>query len=144
MKAKRKVYSSVAMRVGGTEAATFVKEQVRENKAARKAGKQTAEEKRKAGKAAKGPKFKEESNALREAMRMARLVKKAEKDGTLADLPPPEPTVDSSLVPCPTCGRTFNPEALERHAGRCAKITENSRQRGKFVPKPRVDRYRLD
>ena len=30
--AKRKVYSAVAMRVGGTEAAKFVKEQVRENK----------------------------------------------------------------------------------------------------------------
>ena len=61
--AKRKVYSAVAMRVGGTEAAKFVKEQVRENKALRKAGKLTVEEKHKADKAAKGPKFREESIA---------------------------------------------------------------------------------
>jgi hypothetical protein len=139
--AKRKVYSAVAMRVGGTEAAQFVKEKVRENKALRKAGKMTVEEQKKAEKASKGAKFKADSASFRDAMKAAREVSKAEKDGTLSSLPPPKATVDHSLVPCPTCGRTFNEQALERHAGRCAKITENSKARGKFQPKSRVNKY---
>ena len=36
--------------------------------------------------------------------------------------PPPVSAPDPSFVPCPTCGRTFNPTAAERHIPRCKSI----------------------
>ncbi|CAE7599042.1 ZC2HC1A [Symbiodinium microadriaticum] len=68
-----------------------------------------------------GGKWKEQSNQFREAMRMARMVAKAEKTGgPMPEMAPSAP--DPSLVPCPNCGRTFNERAAERHIPQCKNI----------------------
>ena len=65
------------------------------------------------------PKWKRESNQLKEAMRAARAY--ASKDPEkIAALPPPVPSEpDPDLVPCPHCGRRFNPESAKRHIEHC-------------------------
>lgn len=66
-------------------------------------------------------KWKEQSNAFRDAMRQARLVSKAIAEG--APLPPPKISApDSSLILCPHCGRRFNANAAERHIPKCTSI----------------------
>ena len=62
----------------------------------------------------KNAKWKEKSNAFREAMKAAR-------EGTTAP-----PTVDSSLVPCQFCGRKFNEKAAERHIPFCESKTKDN------------------
>eukprot|EP00936_MAST-01D_sp_MAST-1D-sp1_P001614 g1614.t1 len=128
---KRKVFSSTKARVAGTDGAEFVKERVRKNRAARKKGQLTEEEKQRQKKNADAGKWKTKSSAFRDAMRQARMVAKAEADGIdLKELPPPQPSSGSGsagidLVPCPHCGRTFSQQALDRHAPRCEKIRAN-------------------
>lgn len=69
----------------------------------------------------KPSKWRAESEAFREAIRAARSVTRAEKEGR--PLPPPRPSApDPSLVPCPNCGRTFNEMAAERHIPKCKNI----------------------
>jgi hypothetical protein len=107
--AKRKVFNATQARVEGTEAAKFVK------KGAKK------EEKKPAAKKAD---WKQQSNALREAMEANKEIAKAKKEGRdLSTLPPPKPSApDPSLVPCPHCGRSFNAMAAERHIPKCSDI----------------------
>jgi len=74
------------------------------------------------GKAA-APKWKTDSENFRAQLRNARKVTDAIAAGRdLKDLPPPEPTYDPSLVPCPHCGRRFNEKAAERHIPKCNDI----------------------
>ena len=66
-------------------------------------------------------KWKQDSNAFRDAMRAARQVSKAIATG--APLPPPTYSApDPSMMQCPTCGRRFNQKAGERHIPQCANI----------------------
>ena len=70
---------------------------------------------------AKAQKWKQDSNAFRDAMRAAREVTKAIATG--APLPPPVNSgPDPNLTPCPHCGRRFNDKAAERHIPQCANI----------------------
>ena len=63
---------------------------------------------------AKSAKWKEQSNAFREAMKAAREGKAA------------PPTADSSLIPCSFCGRKFNDKAAAKHIPFCeSKFKEN-------------------
>lgn len=106
--------------------------------------------------AAKGSKWKQQSEALREAMRASRMVTQAQAEGrcvgrpfTWRQRPPPHPSPPPSSflrssdlrdIPatpsaepsdykqCPHCGRTFNPDAADRHIPRCAN--EAKRVRG--------------
>ncbi|GAB5361204.1 hypothetical protein AAMO2058_000693400 [Amorphochlora amoebiformis] len=70
------------------------------------------------------PKWKKDREALREAMRQGRLIKKALKEGKdLRDLPPmPSQPVEDDRTPCPHCGRRFNADVAERHIPRCKNI----------------------
>jgi hypothetical protein len=75
------------------------------------------------GSGAGGGKWKQQSNALREAMKQSRIVTKYQKEGRLDELPPMQSSQpDPSFTPCPHCGRTFNEKAAERHIPRCADI----------------------
>jgi len=71
--------------------------------------------------AKKGNKWKQQSQALREAMKYNRMLSKAEAEGRdISSIPPaPSSVADNDLVPCPHCGRTFNEKAAERHIPRC-------------------------
>lgn len=67
------------------------------------------------------PKWKNQSQAFREAMRAARECGKAQAAG--APLPPPKPSApDPSLILCQHCGRRFNEKAAERHIPQCQNI----------------------
>lgn len=68
------------------------------------------------------PKWKRDRNALREAMRQGKIIKKALAEGVdLSTLPPPKPAHDDR-TPCPHCGRKFNADVAERHIPRCRDI----------------------
>lgn len=67
----------------------------------------------------KVPKWKQQSEDLKNAMRAEKEYKAAVKAGKPPP-PPPAATVDQSLVPCPHCGRSFNETAAERHIPKCA------------------------
>ena len=67
------------------------------------------------------PKWKQQSQQFREAMRAARMYNQAAAKGE--DLPPPVISApDPSLVLCPHCGRRFNEKAAERHIPQCQSI----------------------
>ena len=69
----------------------------------------------------KSSKWKQQSQAFREAMKAARQVTQAIATG--APLPPPKISApDPSLIPCPHCGRRFNEKAGERHIPQCKNI----------------------
>lgn len=69
----------------------------------------------------KSSKWKQQSQAFREAMKSARQVTQAIATG--APLPPPKISApDPSLIPCPHCGRRFNEKAGERHIPQCKNI----------------------
>ena len=69
----------------------------------------------------KSTKWKNQSQAFREAMKAARDVSHAISTG--APLPPPTISApDPSLIPCPHCGRRFNEKAAERHIPLCTSI----------------------
>lgn len=66
-------------------------------------------------------KWRDQSNAFREAMKAARQYSKAVAEGK--PLPPPVISApDKSLVPCPHCGRSFNEKAADRHIPQCQNI----------------------
>eukprot|EP00501_MAST-03F_sp_TOSAG23-6_P000086 GSMAST32.ASY1.ANO1.88.1 assembled CDS len=71
----------------------------------------------------KKAKWKSESNSLREAMKASREYNKAKASGK----PTPMPSASShdqhaGFIECPTCGRTFNEKAAERHIPKCSSI----------------------
>ena len=69
----------------------------------------------------KSAKWKNQSQAFREAMKAARDVSHAISTG--APLPPPTISApDPSLIPCPHCSRRFNEKAAERHIPLCTSI----------------------
>lgn len=139
---KRKVFDSTKMRIQGVDPEL---EKILAQ-AAKDAAKQAALEKRNAAKggqnqavpvnkkpqaaAASGGgggdggatgKWKDQSNAFREAMKAARQYSKAVAEGK--PLPPPVASApDASLILCPTCGRRFNQKAAERHIPQCKNI----------------------
>ena len=66
-------------------------------------------------------KWKQQSQAFREAMKAARDYAKAKERGE----EPPPPVIsapDPSLIPCPHCGRRFNEMAANRHIPQCKNI----------------------
>jgi rubrerythrin len=65
----------------------------------------------------KKAKWKEQSKQFREAMRAAR-------EGKAAPV-----TVDTTLVPCKHCGRSFNENAAEKHIPFCAKKAKENKLR---------------
>lgn len=77
---------------------------------------------------ASNSKWKQQSNALREAMKRNRQFKKEVDNGagfgTGEAFTPTMPSADQhrGLTPCPHCGRTFNAKAAARHVPRCANI----------------------
>jgi hypothetical protein len=71
--------------------------------------------------AATPSKWKQQSDAFREAMRASRDFSRALETG--APLPPAVATApDPSLIPCPHCGRRFNEKAGARHIPVCNSI----------------------
>lgn len=42
--------------------------------------------------------------------------------GSLADLPPPPPSVNPDYIQCPHCGRNYAPNVAERHIPKCVNI----------------------
>jgi hypothetical protein len=120
---KRKEFNSAAMRLD-PEAIKLLKEKEKEEKRlAKKNAKAAAShaDQQVGGKGGRDPKWKEQSNAFREAMRAAREVTKALESG--APLPPPKMSApDPSLIPCPHCGRSFNQNAADRHIPQCQNI----------------------
>ena len=127
---KRKVFNSAAVRIQGNEA--FSKE---DQKAAVKARKAiVAEQKQKEkleelGISTSKPtdnkaKWKEESNAFREAMKANRMMDKAKKEGKPVDYylePSTGPSIPSDYIQCPHCARNFNQQAGTRHIPMCNK-----------------------
>eukprot|EP00468_Gymnochlora_sp_CCMP2014_P009271 CAMPEP_0167746950 /NCGR_PEP_ID=MMETSP0110_2-20121227/4000_1 /TAXON_ID=629695 /ORGANISM="Gymnochlora sp., Strain CCMP2014" /LENGTH=502 /DNA_ID=CAMNT_0007631777 /DNA_START=418 /DNA_END=1922 /DNA_ORIENTATION=+ len=70
------------------------------------------------------PKWKKDRDAFRDAMKQARIVRKALKEGKdLRDLPPPPSRpVEDDRTPCPHCGRRFNADVAARHIPKCKNI----------------------
>ena len=69
--------------------------------------------------------WKAKSNQLRQAMKASRMMKAAEAQGIdvrTLNLPDVPTAGADNFVPCPHCGRTFNPTAAERHIPRCSSI----------------------
>lgn len=58
-----------------------------------------------------------------ETMKYMKKVAQAEKEGkSLKNLPPPPKSRNPDFLECPSCNRTFNPTAHERHIKTCANI----------------------
>ena len=122
---KRKVFDSTKMRVeDNPELLKLVKQKKKEEAvAARRQKKANGNDRPIGGEGGGGDskKWKQQSNAFREAMRAARNVAMAQASG--APLPPAAPSApDPSLIPCPHCGRRFNEKAAERHIPQCQNI----------------------
>lgn len=117
---KRKAFDSSKMRTAGDEELQQIQAQ-KARAGGKKRGMAAAAEERAIPKQKGEGKWKQQSNALREAMRAARLQAQAEKNGD--PLPPSVPSApDPSLVPCPHCGRRFNEKAAKRHIPQCNNI----------------------
>jgi endogenous inhibitor of DNA gyrase (YacG/DUF329 family) len=118
---KRKVFDSKAMRIeDNPELVKILKETEKKEKISKKKVTAAAAPAISAA-AAKKEKWRADSDAFREAMKAARAVSKAiEAGGPLPEYKPSAP--DPSLVPCPHCGRSFNPKAAERHIPQCQNI----------------------
>ncbi|GFR40425.1 hypothetical protein Agub_g999 [Astrephomene gubernaculifera] len=140
---KRKVFNSAAKRVAGTEAASYFNPRAAAGARASPAPPagpppSTGGRPRAAGGARGGPggaaaggaaggggvpKWKAQSNALRQAMQQMRQVGAALARGEdIRNIPHVPSAPDPSLVQCPTCGRRFNAQAAERHIPRCSSI----------------------
>jgi hypothetical protein len=124
---KRKVFDSKQKRIP-EELVQLQKETQGLGRGKKKGGKSGAAAGGGAGSAAdraiqgeKKAKWKEQSNAFREAMRMARMAKQAEETGgPMPQFTPSAP--DPSFIRCENCGRSFNERAAERHIPLCSNI----------------------
>ena len=120
-------------------AAAEVKRKANRTQAAQRKGRKD----RRAGSKKVGGKWKQQSNALREAMKQSRMVSKYEKEGRLSELPPMQSSgPDPSFVPCPHCGRTFNEKAAERHIPKCNSIKAKPKFQRRGVGKSSSSRYK--
>lgn len=109
---KRKVFNAKSQSLAGTGAEKFIDK----SGISGKSSAQKNEDKPVRGKV---PKWKQQSEELKRAMRAEREYKQAVKQGKPPPPPPMSETVDDSLVPCPHCGRTFSEQAAERHIPKC-------------------------
>jgi hypothetical protein len=105
---------------GGRKRGTKPRKQLRRQSGKRAALKSNTGQ---GGSGGSGNKWKEQSQALRQAMKYAKMATKIEKQGgDLSLLPPPPPQEEpSDFIPCPHCGRTFNQQAGERHIKACGR-----------------------
>lgn len=87
-------------------------------------------------------KWREDSQQLRQAMRVAKMYKKIEgRGGDVSLLPPPPRMPDpTNFIQCPFCSRTFNPQAGERHIKAC----EHTVHRPKMLMQNHRGPYRPD
>lgn len=49
-----------------------------------------------------------------------------------ADLLKDDERPEVPLIPCPTCGRKFREDRLERHRAACEKLNDGTNRRGAF------------
>lgn len=124
---KRKAFDSAQMRIADNPELVKIltEKEKKEKQAMKKASKQSVKSHTETpvgnNDNGRAPKWKEQSNAFREAMKAARQVTVALATG--APLPPPKMSApDPSLIPCPHCGRSFNERAAERHIPQCQNI----------------------
>ena len=121
---KRKAFNMTEARLSDAlqnpDDARVVKDVLRAAKPGAPAGKAlSSADKAKADKKAK---WKQQSAALREAMKYNKVISEAQAQGKdLKSLPPPpvDTIMTSDYVNCPTCGRNFNAQAGERHIPKC-------------------------
>lgn len=82
--------------------------------------------------------WRRQHNLLVRNVRAARAVQRhLAAGGSMRDLPPEleneatnqDDAIDSDLVKCPHCGRTFNDAAAERHVPLCAERQRNAAAR---------------
>lgn len=120
---KRKAFDTKAHMIPAEAQALAAKKAMEEGMGSRFGGRSAVDRPIKS-KANKGKAWENKSNQLREAMRAARQIKAAVARGEdISKLPPPPPSApDSSLVPCPHCGRNFSEQAAERHIPKCTSI----------------------
>eukprot|EP01023_Acetabularia_acetabulum_P047817 TRINITY_DN5041_c0_g2_i3.p1 TRINITY_DN5041_c0_g2~~TRINITY_DN5041_c0_g2_i3.p1 ORF type:complete len:467 (-),score=81.56 TRINITY_DN5041_c0_g2_i3:1644-3044(-) len=109
---KRKTFNSASNRVQGTDAQQYFNPRKKETKSS--AGKlQKPEE--------SNPKWKQQSESLRQAMSSQRKIQQALARGEdIRNIPHVPSAPDPSLILCPHCGRRFNEKAAERHIPSCA------------------------
>lgn len=113
--AKRKTFDSTAARWDGVEGAEIVKKSVKKQASAKPvaaAAKPGVEKK---------AKWKQQSDALRSAMKASRQIKEAQERGEDISKIKFEATAeeDDDRVACPYCGRKFAEKAAERHIPHC-------------------------
>lgn len=119
---KRKAFDVRKQRLEG-EALQLLKKKEKEEKKKGKGGTaaKSAEETPLGGGGGAAPKWKNQSEALREAMKAVRETQKAIDKG----LPPPPvkaSALDPGMIQCDNCGRRFNERAAERHIPLCKDI----------------------
>eukprot|EP01138_Halocafeteria_seosinensis_P014614 gb/GECG01014919.1/.p1 GENE.gb/GECG01014919.1/~~gb/GECG01014919.1/.p1 ORF type:complete len:823 (+),score=100.43 gb/GECG01014919.1/:1-2469(+) len=112
---KRRQFDSSKVRVPGEA------QQVKQPRGRRTQGEKSSQSN------SKNNKWKAKSEELRQAMKAARAMKRAQDRGEdirSAKIPemPSSSQENSGFVPCPHCGRTFNETAAERHIPRCQGI----------------------
>ena len=96
--------------------------------------------KKKGGRAAPAPqaapsKWRQQHNEFIRGIRSAKGVQShIAKGGDVRDLPAPPPTHNPDYVPCPSCGRTFAPQAAERHIPRCGNTMGKAKPLGPRTP----------
>lgn len=124
---KRKVFDTVKMRVADNpEQLKLLQKAAKEEKLRAKREAQAAQKGNSDDRAIDGgnnaaAKWKKDSESFRAAMKAARQYSKAVAAGD--PLPPPVASApDSSLIPCPHCGRRFSEKAGERHIPVCNSI----------------------
>lgn len=122
---KRKAFDVRKQRLEGEALQLLKKKEKEEKKGKGKGGGATAaqsvENTPVGGSGAAAPKWKNQSEALREAMKAMRETQKAIDAG----LPPPpvkKSAPDPGMVECSNCGRRFNERAAERHIPLCKDI----------------------
>ncbi|KAK7506937.1 hypothetical protein BaRGS_00001788 [Batillaria attramentaria] len=114
---KRKTFDGVQMRTDGTDMAKYVRK-----------GAHTKDPPQTKKKADWRRQHEDFVNAIRYAKKMTQM----EQQGVaLKDLPPPPPSHNPDLVPCPHCGRKFNDTAAERHIPRCKELKTRPVARGR-------------
>ena len=69
---------------------------------------------------------------LRGDQRILTLNKTGAYDKIPADLAKEDELPEVPIVPCPTCGRKFREDRVEKHHAACEKLSDGSNRRGAF------------